>query len=101
MAEILMAFVISIILAVVVAFFIVKSLKAQMSNVATPGQANEYMVRDSFEIYVERDKFLYSNVVKIPRNNNNNNGGHHGGPHGGGPRGGGPRGGGPRGGGRR
>lgn len=107
-----------IIISVVVAFFIanaiVKSYKAQMTNVVTPGQANEYVVRSSFKVYSQSDKFLYSNVVKIPRDTDNNRGGNHagggirsgggrpgsGGRPSGGPRGGGGRpGGGPRGGG--
>ncbi len=103
-----------IIISIVVAFFIanaiVKSYKAQMTNVVTPGQANEYVVKSSFKVYSQNDKFLYSNVVKVPRDTDNNRGGNHAGggirsggggrPGGGGPRGGGGRpGGGPRGGG--
>lgn len=103
-----------LIISIVIAFFIARSIvnsyRAQMTNVITPGQANEYVVKSSFKIQSERDKFLYSNVVKIPRDTDNNRGGHShavgghagGGRPGGGPRGGGGRpGGGPRGGGRR
>lgn len=81
-------------IAAIIAHTIVGSYKEQMTNVVTPGQANEYVVRSSFKVHAQSDKFLYSNIQKIPRDTNRGHGGG-GGPHGGGPRGG------PRGGGRR
>lgn len=78
--------------AAVVAGLYVWTLIGTMSNVANQEQANVYMVENSFKVHAQKDRFMYSNIVKTPRPQNNG---------GGGPRGGGPRGGGPRGGGRR
>lgn len=89
-----------IIIALIIAGLYVWNLYRTMNNVVNQKQANVYIVEDSFVVHSKKDTFLYSNVTKVARPQNNNRGGgsHGGGPRGGGPRGGGPRGGGPRGG---
>lgn len=87
------------IISLVIAGLYVWSLYKAMNNVEMQKQANVYMAEDTFVMHKEHDKFLYSNVTKVPRPRDNKGGGPGG--HGGGPGGGGPRGGGPGGGGRR
>lgn len=82
-----------IIISLIIAGVYVWALYKAMNNVEMQKQANVYMVESSFVLHKKSDKFLYSNVMKVARPQNNNRGGGHGpggrrGPGGGGPRGG-------------
>lgn len=88
----MMQILIVLVVAAVIAGLYVWTLVGTMSNVESQKQANVYMVENSFNLDTKKDRFMYSNVVKTPKPQNNGQGGPGG--RGGGPRGGGPRGGG-------
>lgn len=89
-----------IIIAAVIAGLYVKTLMGTMNNVTRQNQANFYMKEDSYQLSDKRDKFMFSNVTRIAKPQNNNGGPGHG-SRGGGRPGGGRPGGGRPGGGRR
>lgn len=74
---------VSVIIGVVVALITILVMCAGM-NTARPRQgASDYMVRGSFRITCQRDIFLYSNVTKVRKAQNNSSGGGGGGSRGG------------------
>lgn len=72
------AFVISLVIASVVVFCMVKS----MNNVKEQHNASNYLKAGSFEIRRDRATFLYRTVTKTPRQQNTDGGGGGGGGHG-------------------
>lgn len=85
-----------LIISIVIAFAYIKSLENKMNNIKSESSAFNYTIPNSFRLHSQHDRFLFSNVTRVAKPQNN---GGHGGPRGGGP--GGHHGGGPRGGGRR
>lgn len=67
-----------IIIGAIIAGIYLKTLMNAMNNVTGQKQANIYMEKDSFCLKSQRDRFIYSNVVKIakPQNNGGKKGRH-------------------------
>lgn len=60
-----------------IAWLVVSTMKDQLKSVRRQMAANDYIMRDSFELLDNRDLFLYRNIVAtpIPRNTNSGSGG--------------------------
>ncbi len=96
----IVSFLIVFVIAAVIAWAYVRSLQSKMNNIKSEPTAHNYTVPNSFQLRSKQDKFLFSNVTRVAKSQNNGGGHHGGGGHRGGGGGGGHRGaGGPRGGG--
>lgn len=81
-----------LIISAIIAWAYVKSLQSKMDNIKSEPTAYNYTIPNSFRLNSQRDRFLFSNVTRVakPQNNGGPHSGGHGGHHGGsGPRGGG------------
>lgn len=60
-----------------ISFFVISSQKKKLKNTGLVNNADDYVVPDSFALTVQKDIFLYSNIVRIPRSrpSDNNRGG--------------------------
>lgn len=57
----------SLALGAFVSFFVISAQKKKLKNTGKVNNADDYVVPDSFFLTVEKDIFLYSNIVRIPR----------------------------------
>lgn len=93
-SDLLVTALIIVAISALIAFAYVKSLSSKMNNIKNQTSASNYTVLNSFKLTQKHDRFLFRNVTRVPRQQNNMHGGHggmHGGHHGGGHHGGGRR----------
>lgn len=66
--------IISLVAGVIIAFIAVTCMKAQLKSVRMQPAAHCYMRSGSMNLKVSRDRFLFRNISKVPRNNGNSGG---------------------------
>ncbi|MFI3208950.1 MAG: hypothetical protein R3Y40_07425 [Eubacteriales bacterium] len=64
-----------LVVSLIIAAMYVKILMGTMNNVVSPGQANAYVVENSFRVHSKKDRFICSNVTKTPKPQSNNGAG--------------------------
>jgi len=72
---------IAVVVGVIVAFIVVFTMKAQLKSVRSQPAANSYIVNGSFNLTHSRDIYLFRNVTRTPKpqNNGSSSGRKHGG----------------------
>lgn len=63
----IMLFLILTVIGIIISLIIVLSMKAKMKTARIAVQANDYVINDSFNLVNADAVFLYSNVIKTPR----------------------------------
>ncbi len=66
------------IISAIIAWAYVKSLQSKMDNIKSEPTAYNYTIANSFRLNSQHDRFLFSNVTRVAKPQNNG-GGHHGG----------------------
>ncbi len=68
-----MELLISLVLAIVIAFLITGAMKAKMDTAQHQRAAANYIRENSFELTQSDDKYLYQNTTRTPRPKSNDN----------------------------
>ncbi len=71
-----MEFIISLVIAIVIAFLVTGAMKAKMDTAQKQRAAANYIRENSFELTQSDDKYLYQNTTRSPRAKNDSHDDH-------------------------